>query len=244
MPNRILRPWHDSEAVNSLSDAAEVFFVRLIQAADDFGRFHGSPQLLKSYLFPLKDKRIADITRWIAECEKAGLIAEYEVSGRRYIEIRKFGQRMRVKQSKFPAPSDGCQSYDGHMTVMRQPYDGLRREARGERREEREKRASAPPAPAFDCAVDYPKSVADVLAIARKLDCPMTEAQASAYYNDRTVKDWHMGAGGEGRLIRPENVPADIRRWVERDRTDALRRQSPSGRIEADTAEIRKAREL
>lgn len=118
MPNRILRPWVDSEAVNQLSDAAEVFFVRLIQCADDFGRFHGSPQLLKSYLFPLKDKRVADIARLIAECVKAGLIADYEVSGKRYIEIRKFNQRQRASVSRFPAPPpDSCQANDGHMSV-------------------------------------------------------------------------------------------------------------------------------
>lgn len=124
MPNRILRPWVDSEAVNSLSDAAEVFFVRLIQCADDYGRFYGTPMLLKSYLFPLKDKRVADISRWIAECVKAGLIADYEVSGKRFIEIRKFNQRLRMKcDSKFPAPPVGSPPDDSHMTVICQSCD-------------------------------------------------------------------------------------------------------------------------
>lgn len=131
MPNRILRPWVDSEAVNSLSDAAEVFFVRLIQCADDYGRFYGTPMLLKSYLFPLKDKRVADISRWIAECVKAGLIADYEVAGKRFVEIRKFNQRMRLKgESKFPAPP----SHDSQMTVMC-PTDDSQMTARDERRE-------------------------------------------------------------------------------------------------------------
>ena len=134
MPNRILRPWVDSEAVNSLSDAAEVFFVRLIQCADDYGRFYGTPMLLKSYLFPLKDKRVADISRWIAECVKAGLIADYEVAGKRFVEIRKFNQRMRLKgESKFPAPP----SNDSQMTVMCPPDDG-QMTARDERRETRD----------------------------------------------------------------------------------------------------------
>lgn len=134
MPNRILRPWVDSEAVNSLSDAAEVFFVRLIQCADDYGRFYGTPMLLKSYLFPLKDKRVADISRWIAECVKAGLIADYEVAGKRFVEIRKFNQRMRLKgESKFPAPP----SNDSQMTVMC-PTDDGQMTARDERRETRD----------------------------------------------------------------------------------------------------------
>lgn len=104
MPNRILRPWIDSEAVNSLSEGAEVFFIRLIMCADDYGRFYGTPLLLKSYLYPMKDKRVADISRLIAECVRAGLIADYEVSGKRYIQIVKFRQQVRRRESKFPPP--------------------------------------------------------------------------------------------------------------------------------------------
>ena len=110
MPNRIIRPWTDSEAVNAVSEQAEVFFVRLIMCADDFGRFHGDPRLLKSYLYPLKDKRVADISRLITECVKAGLIADYEVSGKRYVVIRNFKQQTRIQKSKFPPPPDGCLS--------------------------------------------------------------------------------------------------------------------------------------
>ena len=143
MPNRILRPWTDSEAVNMLDDAGEVFFVRLIQCADDYGRYYGSPQLLKSYLYPLKDKRVADITRLIAECVKAGLIVEYEVSGKRYLEIRNFKQRQRSSVSRFPAspdsgpPTGECPSDDGHMTDTC-PSDDGQMTARDERRETRD----------------------------------------------------------------------------------------------------------
>ena len=104
MPNRIIRPWLDSEAINSLSDAGEVFFVRLIMCVDDFGRFYGSPQLLKSYMYPLKNMRASDISRLIAMCVKAGVIAEYEHEGKRYIQIIKFKQRLRKQKSIFPAP--------------------------------------------------------------------------------------------------------------------------------------------
>lgn len=125
MPNRILRPWIDSEAVNSLDNAAEVFFVRLIMVADDFGRFYGSPKLLCSYLYPLRDIRVSDISRQIAACVKAGLIADYEVAGKRYLQIWNFGQRTRQMKSKFPPPpNDGqmtvnCQSNDSQLSVPR-----------------------------------------------------------------------------------------------------------------------------
>ena len=105
MPERMLRDWTDSEAVNQLDWAAECLFTRLIMKADDFGRFHGNPRLIKSLLFPLKDGlRDADISRWIAECVKAGLLREYtdRVSGKPFVEIRKYGQRLRTKKAKFP----------------------------------------------------------------------------------------------------------------------------------------------
>lgn len=105
MPERMLRDWTDSEAVDKISWQAECLFVRLIMKADDYGRYHGNPKLLRSLLFPLKDGlRDADISRWIAECETAGLIRVYtdKVSGKPFIEIRKFGQRLRTKKARFP----------------------------------------------------------------------------------------------------------------------------------------------
>ena len=118
MPTRILRDWTDSESVNKLSWEAEVFFIRLIMKADDFGRFSANPRLLKSVLFPLKDGlRDADMSRWLAECEKAGLIRVYSsLAGKFFLEIQRFQQRTRSEKSKFDNPpwydrrmSDKCQ---------------------------------------------------------------------------------------------------------------------------------------
>ena len=114
MPNRILRDWTDSESINAISPQAEVFFVRLVMKVDDFGRFQANPRLLSSLLFPLKSSvRDTDSTRWLAECEKSGLLAVYEVKGRSYLEIQNFRQRSRASESKFPSP-------DGHVTDTRQ----------------------------------------------------------------------------------------------------------------------------
>lgn len=122
MPNRILRDWTDSFTVNSLDAQSERFFIRLIMKADDFGAFHADPRLLKSYLFPLlSDIREADITRWLAACEKAGLVRCYvDDKGRKYTQIMNFRQRMRQQVAKFPQP-DGqpqveCQTDDGQLT--------------------------------------------------------------------------------------------------------------------------------
>lgn len=61
--------------------------------------------MLKSNLFPLKeDVRSTDIPRWLAACEKAGLLRCYEVDSKRFLEIPRFGQRTRAEASKFPQP--------------------------------------------------------------------------------------------------------------------------------------------
>ena len=110
MPNRILRDWTDSEAVDNLSVFAERFFTRLIMKADDFGRYSANLKLLKSTLFPLKnDIRETDIARWITECKTTGLIALYNVSSKDYMQINNFKQVLRQKNEKYPRPTDDNQ---------------------------------------------------------------------------------------------------------------------------------------
>jgi len=114
MPNRMLRDWTDSYAVNELDAGGERLFTRLIMKADDYGRFHADPRLIRSACFPLKDEvRDTDISRWLAACQKAGLIRCYAGPlGREYLEIVGFNQRLRLKKPRFPAPP----SNDGHVT--------------------------------------------------------------------------------------------------------------------------------
>src|SRR5690606_8084151 len=123
MPNRVLRDWTDSYPVNSLSVHAERFFTRLIMKADDYGCYYADPKMIRANLFPLlvDSIREADISRWLAECEKAGLIVLYEINrngqtpsdscaqeGRadKYLQIRNFNQRLRSMKGKFPRPPD------------------------------------------------------------------------------------------------------------------------------------------
>lgn len=129
MPNRILRDWTDSERVNDLTVHAERFFVRLIMKADDFGRYTANPKLLKAALYPLLSDSIrdADITRWMTECQKSGLIVVYEVSSKPIVQIQNFNQRLRQSVEKYPPPPDGRLSASGgHTTVNGQSIDGLK----------------------------------------------------------------------------------------------------------------------
>ncbi len=135
MPTRLLREGLlSSDAVNTLSTAAEVLFVRLLLIADDFGRHDARPSILRAKLFPLKLDAVsdADITGWLAECRAVGLVRVYEVDGKPYLEVAKFNQRTRAKVSKCPPPpgvttadarqvSGGCPADDGHVTGARRP---------------------------------------------------------------------------------------------------------------------------
>lgn len=111
MPNRMLRPWVNSDKVNSLSVHSERFFTRLIMVVDDYGCFYADARLLKANLFPLllDTIREADLLRWLAECQKAGLIVIYESSSKKYLQIIDFRQRLDRAKSKFPLPVNGAQ---------------------------------------------------------------------------------------------------------------------------------------
>lgn len=133
MPNRILRDFTDSYRVAQLSAHAERLYIRLIQKADDFGRFYADAPLLRSLCFPVhSDVREADIPRWLAECEKAGLIVLYTSKERKHLAIVEFKQRNRIKASKFLPPSGKPDDWepafdghdDGHMTARSGDGDG------------------------------------------------------------------------------------------------------------------------
>lgn len=107
MPNRMLRDWTQSEKIDELTCESERFFTRLIMKVDDYGCFWADTRLLKANLFPLKlDKiREADMLRWMAECQKAGLIVLYEVNQKKYLQIIDFRQRLDRAKAKFPLPT-------------------------------------------------------------------------------------------------------------------------------------------
>lgn len=109
MPSRILREGIlSSDRVNALSSAAEVFYRRLMSVVDDYGRFDGRPPMLRVSCYPLRVDAVreADLSRWIAECVKAGLLVLYAVDAKPYLEMQDFRQQTRAK-SKYPPPSEG-----------------------------------------------------------------------------------------------------------------------------------------
>ena len=124
MPNRILREGIlDSDKVDMLSWPAECFYRRLMSAADDFGRFDGRLEILRSKLFPLRLDRVskADIEKWLAECAGAALVSCYTVDAKPYLEVLNFKQEVRIKKSKFPPPNEKCVADGEHMSSICAP---------------------------------------------------------------------------------------------------------------------------
>jgi len=122
MPNRILRDWTDSYHIEKLSAEEERLFTRLLMKADDYGRFHGDPRLIRSACFPLlASVTDADVSRWVQECLDSQCLVGYEVNGRRYLAVVEFKQRLRNEASKFPSPegfgSEWLPTYDSLLTV-------------------------------------------------------------------------------------------------------------------------------
>lgn len=106
MANRVIRSEIlTSDAVNSLSWAAEVFYRRLMSVVDDFGRYDGRVAIIRSNIYPLQLDKVSesDVIKWMDECSKAELVSFYYFDKKPYLEILKFGQTLRIKKSKFPA---------------------------------------------------------------------------------------------------------------------------------------------
>lgn len=104
MPGRYIRDGYlTSERVDALSLDAERFYFRLLLVVDDFGRYLANAAILRSMCFPLKgDISTGQIAAWLNECARAGLVVVYNVEGKRYLAIDRFGQRPRSRKSRYP----------------------------------------------------------------------------------------------------------------------------------------------
>lgn len=125
MPNRILRDWTDSENVHKLSAEAERFFTRLIMKSDDYGRYVSDTKLLRAFLFPLFEKlKEEKVSSWLKECQDADLVFCYEINSKKYLEIKMFDQKLRVKRSKYPPsnPDERLQLQEGYVYLIGTDY--------------------------------------------------------------------------------------------------------------------------
>ncbi len=106
MPDRYLRQGlRTSKVIGGLSDPAFRMYALLLTHHDDYGRFEAVPELLRVELFPYRIDRIrvADITRWLAECHDAGAIVLYGPASKPVGLVLKV-EKPRNKSSRFPPP--------------------------------------------------------------------------------------------------------------------------------------------
>lgn len=109
MPTRYLKPGvRDSEAIDSLSPLAETLFYRLLVTVDDFGRYDGRPAMVKAHCFPIKDMTPAKCASLLDELHTAGLVHIYTTDGKPCLQMCKWDNVPRAKESKYPAPDDDC----------------------------------------------------------------------------------------------------------------------------------------
>ena len=108
MHNRYVRDGAiESERVNRLGWQAEVFWRRLINRVDDFGRYTAHPELLRAKIFPMQLNKVSasDVSKLLLECEQAGLIGTWkgERDGKPYL-VMAIWEKGRAKDSHYPEP--------------------------------------------------------------------------------------------------------------------------------------------
>jgi len=110
MPTRYLKPGvRDSEAIDNLSPQAENIFYRLLVTVDDFGRFDARPAMIKAQCFPIKESvSINKCKELLDELSRANLILLYEAEGKPYLQMCKWDNIPRAKESKYPAHEGTC----------------------------------------------------------------------------------------------------------------------------------------
>lgn len=106
---RALKPEMSShETIAKVSRDARLLFVWLIGDADDEGRFVATPKRLAGTLYPYDDDiEPADVSRWMTELVKVGLVRLYESAGGKFGLICSWSQHQKPSHpapSRLPAP--------------------------------------------------------------------------------------------------------------------------------------------
>lgn len=110
MPSRIIKESiRTSDTLADVSAEAERLFWRIVVSADDFGRFEARPGIILGQslsAFVERGLTTDQVSKWLDELERFGLIIRYTVDGKEYLMLTKWDkhQQKRAKTSKFPQP--------------------------------------------------------------------------------------------------------------------------------------------
>jgi hypothetical protein len=111
MPVRFLRPGlTTSEKWNALDWMAQSFYVRLITLVDDYGRYEGNPQLLKSHAFPLsEDVKVQTIVSMCKQLSEHGLAVFYKTQlGKIFLQLTNWQEKPR-SEPRYQALTEDCE---------------------------------------------------------------------------------------------------------------------------------------
>lgn len=194
MPNRYVRESAiESERVNGLSWQGEVFFRRLINRVDDFGRYTANLALLRASLFPLQLEKVSedDIARLLKEAEDCGLLATYCHDGKRFMVLARWEQG-RAKESKYPqAPADVCERLQTYVYTRRQMQTYVPDSDSDSDSDTDSDKASQPPVAKAPKRKFTPPSREEIEPEALKLGLPQSEIDKFiAYYG---ANGWKVG---------------------------------------------------
>ena len=124
MPNRILREnIRYSQKAGNLTDREFRLFIMLLTVADDFGRYHGDPQIIRSACYTYGTMTSAKVEETRDALRDKGMIDVYNGpngDNHQYVQIAQFDQRLRAMKSKYPKNEDARSSArDGTHTAAR-----------------------------------------------------------------------------------------------------------------------------
>lgn len=121
MPTRYLRPGiRDSETIDALTPLAETLFYRLLVTVDDFGRADARPAMIKAHCFPIKATITAEQAgELLLELAASGLVLLFTVDGKQFLQMQKWENAPRAKESKFPSHEDARAQMHTHVCKPR-----------------------------------------------------------------------------------------------------------------------------
>lgn len=182
MPSRVIRDGLlDSELVHQAGEMAFNLFVRLMLVADDHGRFDGRLSVIARRCWPMGGPDDRDIFNRLIKLLELGLVVSYEVDHKPFIFIPNFGQRLRQKREKYPAPPEYPpngypQLADKALSMCGQVADMVRPEVEVDSDSESEAQRKSAPLPVDNCRTVEHGTAEDASETEQHVDVPRETA--------------------------------------------------------------------
>lgn len=95
-----------SEQIAECSTNARLTFIGLWTFSDDQGVHPARPKTLKAELFPMDDVSASDVSGWVDELVRVGLVVVFDVDGDLYWHVTGWAKHQRIEHpsAKYPAP--------------------------------------------------------------------------------------------------------------------------------------------